>query len=218
MHIYLLALFAFLFVSAGCSTTSMKGTPFYTGEYEQREGPAADRVNLWPLFYYRDPALSVIWPFMELCPDHLAVRPLYSVYNRSSDHAVHNVVWPISRFDPANERYRIFPVYWGNEYFNVFPLYWHEGDPFSGIGHNAFFPFWIWNNKADGHSLDILWPIYASQQFPNHQHWRIWPLYGTSKKEDSLYRYYAWPLIHTYTDASYTGHAVLPVYGYRKGR
>ena len=34
---------------SGCSTTSMKGTPLYTGEYSDNEGPAADRVNLWPV-------------------------------------------------------------------------------------------------------------------------------------------------------------------------
>jgi len=38
---------------AGCATNAMKGTPFYTGEWEERTGPVEDRVALWPLVYYR---------------------------------------------------------------------------------------------------------------------------------------------------------------------
>ena len=125
---------------AGCSTTSMKGTPFYTGEYEVREGPAADRVNLWPILYYRDPALSVLWPIMEASPEHLAMRPVYSVYGKNTEHPVHNVVWPIGRFDKAHQNYRIFPFYWGDDYLTLFPFYWHKGDPVAGVGYNALFP------------------------------------------------------------------------------
>ena len=50
---------------SGCATRAMKGTPFFTGEYEGRLGPPEDRVNLWPLLYYRDPALSFLWPIGE---------------------------------------------------------------------------------------------------------------------------------------------------------
>ena len=36
---------------SGCATTAMKGTPFYSGEWEERSGPVEDRVNVWPFFY-----------------------------------------------------------------------------------------------------------------------------------------------------------------------
>jgi hypothetical protein len=218
MKHWLFVLLSGMLLSAGCTSTSMKGTPFYTGEYEVREGPAADRVNLWPLLYYRDPALSVLWPLMESSPDHLAVRPVYSVYNRNTDRAIHNVVWPIGRFDPANEDYRFFPFYWGDEYLTVFPLYWHKGEPFSGVGYNSLFPLWIWNNKDDGYSLDVLWPFCAKHEYPDRQGWRAWPLAGSTDKIGSHYCYYAWPIVHHWeADSGKKGHAVAPLYLYAKG-
>ena len=32
--------------------------------------------HLWPLVYYRDPALSVLWPIGEKTDEHFAIRPL----------------------------------------------------------------------------------------------------------------------------------------------
>ncbi len=216
MKIRVWGLLAGLMLLSGCATTSMKGTPFYTGEYEKREGPAADRVNLWPLCYYRDPALSVLWPLMEASPEHLAVRPVYSVYDRNTDHPIYNVLWPIARFDPANEDYRIFPVFWGDEYFNVVPLYWHEGDPVGGVGHNVLFPLWIWDNQEKGDYLSMCWPLYSRHCFPDHQAWHLRPLYGTQLKNGRHYRYAAWPLIHAYTNAAHSGHGVIPLYWHDK--
>ncbi|VGO19857.1 hypothetical protein [Pontiella sulfatireligans] len=203
----------------GCSTTSMKGTPFYTGEYAEREGPAADRVNVWPLLYYRDPALSVLWPLMEFSPDHLAVRPFYSVYGREDDTPVRNVLWPVARFDPGKQKNRIFPVYWGDEYFNVWPLYWHKGDPFSGTGRNALFPLWIWNNKTTGSTLHVLWPFYANYNERTCRGWRLWPLYGAKDSPGGYDRFWAWPLIHFYENSAGGGQMVLPLwYRQRKGQ
>ncbi len=198
----------------GCSTTSMKGTPFYTGEYEQREGPAADRVNLWPLLYYRDPALSVLWPLMEFSPEHQAVRPLYSGYDLDTGHPVYNVLWPISRFDLGSRDYRIFPVYWGSDYFNVLPLYWHAGEPLAGTGHDALFPLWIWRNEAGGNSLHLAWPFYALHRYDTWNAWHLWPLYGMKQTEDSLERDVLWPLGHTYTNSAGSGSWLIPAYSH----
>jgi hypothetical protein len=51
-----LALLGFLLFLPGCQSPTMKGTPFYTGEYEGPQEGYTDRVNLWPALYYRDPA------------------------------------------------------------------------------------------------------------------------------------------------------------------
>ncbi|MEN7973049.1 MAG: hypothetical protein ABFR47_04360 [Verrucomicrobiota bacterium] len=212
----LFGLFAGVLVVAGCATTSMKGTPFYTGEYEVREGSASDRVNLWPLAYYRDPALSVLWPFMEFSPDHLAFRPVYSVYGRQSGTPVYNVMWPLAKFDTANHANRIFPVYWGDDYCHVVPLYWHGGDPFSGVGYNTFFPFWMWNRTEDGSSLDVMYPFYAKYRFPDHQMRRVWPLYGTERRGEQTYRFYAWPFAHSYSTSKKAGQMVLPLYWHER--
>ena len=53
----LLPLLLLAVLVTGCRTTAMKGTPFFSGENPEREGPVEDRVNLWPLAYYRAPAL-----------------------------------------------------------------------------------------------------------------------------------------------------------------
>ncbi|MCF7816583.1 MAG: hypothetical protein K9M54_01775 [Kiritimatiellales bacterium] len=219
MKYWVFSLLAAVMLLAGCATTSMKGTPFYTGEYEASKGPASDRVNLWPVVYYRDPALSVLWPLMEFSPDYLAVRPVYSVDGRNEGNPVYNVVWPIGFFDTKHKDYRIFPVFWGDDYLTLFPFYWHKGDPFSGVGYNALFPFWIWNSKADGNSLDVLWPLCAKKNFPDRQEWRIWPLAGASDRNGKQYGYYAWPFAHHWADGTNaSGHTVIPLYLYnRKG-
>ena len=174
----------------GCSTTSMKGTPFYTGEYRDSEGPAADRVNLWPLMYYRDPALSVLWPLMEFSPDHLALRPVCSVYGRTSDTPVYNVVWPIARFDTGSGDKRIFPIYWGEDYFTAFPLYWHSGHPWSAKGYDALFPLWIYSSSGSGTSTHVMWPLYARFDHAYRQGWRLWPLYGMNDRLHGMDRWW----------------------------
>ena len=91
----LLPLLALAALSSGCRTTAMKGTPFFSGEYKGRVGPAENRVNLWPLVYWRDPALSVLWPVGEYADDRLAVRPLFSRYRDKPDgpYTETNVPW-----------------------------------------------------------------------------------------------------------------------------
>ncbi len=216
MKKWILPLAVGVLLSAGCSTTSMKGTPFYSGEYEKREGPAADRFNLWPIVYYRDPALAVLWPLMEFSPEHQAVRPVYSAYDLDTDHPVYNVLWPLGRFAPAEKDYRFFPVYWGDDYFNVLPLYWHEGRPLAGTGHDALFPLWIWQNKERGNSLHLAWPFYARHRYDTWNAWHLWPVYGMKQTPGSLERDVVWPLIHSYTNRAGSGSWVIPAYAYAK--
>ena len=94
-------LFAPLLLAGGCATEAMKGTPFFAGEFRQRQGPVEDRVNLWPLLYYRDPALSLLWPVGEYVrKEQLAVRPLFSVYHLDQPEGREwNVLWPIFQQD-----------------------------------------------------------------------------------------------------------------------
>ena len=108
-----LLLLALAALAAGCRTNAMKGTPFFTGEYKGRVGPAEDRVNLWPLVYWRDPALSVLWPVGEYADDRLAVRPLFSRYRDKPDgpYTETNILWPIAHFDTAHGHYRVFPYF-----------------------------------------------------------------------------------------------------------
>ena len=116
--------------AGGCRTTAMKGTPFYEGDHDRREGPSEDRVNLWPIAYYRAPALSVLWPLGEFADDRTVVRPFVSMYRENEDAPYDeiNVLWPLAQFDRRSGDNRVFPVFWGDtpdggSYLNVFPLY-----------------------------------------------------------------------------------------------
>ena len=197
----------------GCASQSMKGTPFYTGEYEVRRGPVEERVNIWPLLYYREPALSVLWPIGEKTEDHLAVRPFYSVYGLHSGKKVHNVLWPLGRFDSNTGDNRFFPVFWGDDYLNVFPLYWHKGDPFGDAGgRNAMFPLWS-INRADG-KYDAYFggPLLHFKKWGTQQGWHVLPFYGDYRENGDRYSFAAWPLAHRWRNGGDSGSAVLPFY------
>lgn len=161
-----------LFLS-GCASTGMKGTPFYSGEYSKRQGPVEQRVNVWPAFYYREPALSVLWPLFELTDDHTAVRPLLSIYglDRTNHAYQYNVLWPLAQFDLQTEDSRVFPLFWGDDYFTLFPLYWHGGQPFSlGKGYDSLFPLWVLNRGASNRfSLFSPWPLVRVWSEPKRQ-------------------------------------------------
>ena len=50
----------FALMLSGCATQGMKSTPFYEGKDVQYVGDAADRVNLWPVAYWRNPVGSAV--------------------------------------------------------------------------------------------------------------------------------------------------------------
>ncbi len=207
-----------LLLLSGCTTNpALKGSPFYSTFYERHEKPDPDRTNTI-LTYYSYGTWYVPWglPLAEFGPEYQAVRPLYSAYDRNTDNPVYSMLWPIGRFDPGRRRYRIFPLYWGDEYFNVVPLYWHSGDPFSGVGHNALLPFWMWSRSDAGHYLGIVWPLHASYRYPDRSGWWLWPAYGSLHKGDSGYRYLAWPFIHSFSSAGSSGHTVVPLWYYNR--
>lgn len=203
------------FLSAGCSSSQMKGTPFFTGEYSVRQGPAEDRVNLWPLLYYRDPVLSVLWPLIELTDDHFALRPVVSVYGLDDERGkVVSVLWPLSRFDRRHGENWVFPVFWGKDYTAVFPLYWHFDDPFGEDGgYDGLLPLWSYRTDVRGYSTHVLWPIFHFKDRGDQKGWRVWPLMGSYRDAQSLYRFGLWPLGHWWRRGDTTGgHALLPLY------
>lgn len=206
-------------MASGCATRAMKGTPFYTGEYSIRKGPVEDRVNVWPLFYYREPALSALWPLIEKTEDHFAFRPIYSIYGLDDGKPVHNVIWPIAQYNTETGEHRVFPVFWSRQkdYVYIFPLYWHSKDPL-GIkgGSDGFFPLWIICRDKRGHDYHFLWPImnFRKRNNPYESSWRVWPVAGRSEDSDSIESYYLWPLIWNHLDKEDGAkiHAFLPLY------
>lgn len=92
---------------AGCKTKLMKSTPFYEGDDCVYSGNPEDRVNLWPVAYWREPVGSVLWPIASFTDEHFAVRPIYSHYQNE-----HNFLWPLGRYDSMSGDMRFIPLFW----------------------------------------------------------------------------------------------------------
>ncbi len=198
---------------SGCASPRMKGTPFYTGEYRVRTGAPTERVNLWPLVYYRAPTLSVLWPFIEHSDELAAVRPFYSVYGLDRPERIYSVLWPLSEFDQERQRNRIFPVFWGKRYMVGFPLYWRWSDPEDGW--DALLPLWAKRWDASGTSLDVLWPLVNVERRQYSRGWRAWPLAGSyGSGAGDRYRFLLWPLGHQWSDPAKgsRGSMLLPLF------
>ena len=193
----LLPLLLLAVLATGCRTTAMKGTPFYTGESKEREGPVEDRVNLWPLAYYRAPALSVLWPIGEFSDDRFAIRPLFSMYRDGKDAPWREYNWlgGLVSIDNKTHRHMAFPFFWGRyasrtmihdaqqvdstySYFNVFPLYWSGSESGVDEWHNALFPLWIYDRERNGETMLFCpWPLVARFTGPRENRFAVFPLW-----------------------------------------
>jgi len=224
---------AVLLCIAGCSSVYMKGTPLYTGEHKRPEGPPEHRVNLWPLAYYRKPALSVLWPFAEWTDDHAALRPVLSVYKLDKERHQWNFAAPLVQLDYDTGRYRVFPCFWGKNYFVafpllwwfektkgifpvfwsasglvVFPLFWHEKGEYCHL-----FPLWLHAREGKGqHDTHALWPFFRLVNTPDKKGFRAWPLVGSYAGKDSRYAYALWPFCHTWRRGDEVTRVAFPFY------
>ena len=101
-----LALICMALFFAGCKTEQMKSTPFYQGDDITYTGKQEDRLNLWPVAYWREPVGSVLWPIVSFTDEHFAFRPIYSRFKEE-----YNFLWPLGRYDSATGDARFFPVF-----------------------------------------------------------------------------------------------------------
>ena len=170
---------AALALLGGCATSSMKSTPFYSGSERVYTGRVEDRVNLWPIAYYREPALSVAWPIFSLTDDHLAIRPIYSQYRQDGKNAGYdefNFVWPLCQFDTKHDQHRIFPLFWGDKRVDLFPLVWWKDDRYFNV-----FPLW-WSDN----SRKLFLPFY----YQDENTLNIFPFYGKTSHLNSVTEWY----------------------------
>ena len=208
----------------GCATSQMKSTPFYSGSERVYTGKLEDRVNLWPIGYYREPALSVLWPLFSLTDDHLAVRPIYSQYRqegKDSGYDEFNFLWPFCQFDTKHDEHRIFPLYWGDKHVDLFPLVWWRFDksftffPLAWWKKDRYFnvfPLW-WSDNShkllipfyyqDENSIQVI-PFYGSTTHVDSFSQWIGP-YGRYRNEKHPERNYDWCLPFYYRDATSFG-------------
>ena len=136
---------------AGCMSKEMKSTPFYEGGDVKYIGDVSERVNLWPMAYWRNPVGSVAWPVLSFSNDLFALRPIYSQYKQNGvngDWDEYNFFWPIGQADTKHKNYRFFPFFWGKAYGDqsyqaIFPIYWN------GPRYNSLFPLWIYHGDVN---------------------------------------------------------------------
>ena len=210
----LLAVVALLAVG-GCKMKEFSSTPLYSGDEVKFTGAVEDRVNLWPLAYWREPVGSIVWPVVSWGDDHFAFRPIWSQYKRHGygEYDEFNLFWPICQFDTRDNDYRVFPFFWGSDrdgddpYFCLFPALWWNDD-FKGV-----LPFW-WMDDADSFgifplywhinirgSLDMLFPLYG--YWPGKSSNGLWAFCGLAGYERQ--------------DGKLANHRFLPLYLWNKG-
>ena len=212
---------------AGCAMKEFSSTPFYSGSEVKFTGAVEDRVNLWPLGYWREPVGSVAWPLVSWGKDHLAFRPVWSQYKQrgGADYDEFNLLWPIGQFDTRHKDYRIFPCFWGSDrdgkdpYFCLFPALWWN-DEFAGM-----FPF-FWS-MGKGGSGYCVFPLFWSETTESGNLWHtLFPLYyyGSHPKSETNHpsdtsEFWALAYLAGYNrkDGQFTDHRLLPFYLWNHG-
>ena len=89
-------------LSSGCYQDMLRATPFARGVGEKS---AEDRIALWPLFYHRKPATSILWPMGEITDDSWAIRPFIAVYGQGTD-----ILWPFIHVGAENRSSYFAPL------------------------------------------------------------------------------------------------------------
>lgn len=194
--------FVLLIGMTGCRTDIMKSTPFYEGADrsggQSYTGDVADRVNLWPVAYVRDPVLSVLWPMISITDTHAAFRPVFSKYRQSGaggEYDEYNFLWPYCQFDFKHRNYRIPPFFWGDDYFVAFPAFgmgkdfWTVPPVFVSRSHYSdrygfVAPLTV---KADDDDMFCVWPLFFTNENDGNRHtWFGWGTAGLKYRGDEL--------------------------------
>ena len=199
---------AALAIATGCKTKEMKTTPFYEGDESAYTGRVEDRVNLWPIAYWREPACSIAWPVVSFSDDHFALRPLYSQYRqggRGTPYDEYNFVWPLGQADFGSGDYTAFPFFWGEGYFALFP------EVFLADGLAVVLPFMMnsSNMGSSGAVLPVLWWAHE----PDERAFTLFPLYSYSWAPGSMRLWGACGLFgNLIPDSGEYAHWLLPFY------
>ena len=216
---FCLLVLAAVALACGCSSPEMRGTPFYRGELAKRTEASANRVNIWPLLYYQEPVLSVLWPIGEVTDDHVAVRPIASVYKLDEERPEVSVLWPVSDLDFDEREYRAFPAFWGEQssgepYAVLFPGLWYIPGHFNGI-----IPvFWSSaDDGADGDGLEWM-TVFPLGWYEKNEHIAAFPLLVHFWKDGGYSTHAPWPLVNVKTGDGETGWHLWPLYGHYRNK
>lgn len=192
--------------AAGCSTPAMKATPIWDSEYDKAEGPPEDRINLWPLFYYRKPAFSVLWPLFSATDEGHALVPFYE-FQRERDElrllTVHPAL-PAGVIRKPGYR-RVFNVVddQAEERFAVLPLY------FESPGSLSIVP--LLHKNPDG-----FWTPLVTRFTRNDESWvgALGPLFLRHRVGELTTWHGPWPLVARWSGPERTGYRAVPLVWY----
>ena len=199
---------AIIIINICCASSVFEPTPFQNWNESSKR---VDRVNLWPLFYYQDPNMSVLWPMIDKRDDGHAFRPLYSVYDRGDEL---NILWPLSSFDFKRKEYRIGNVYYEKldklDNLMIFPISYFDFKSHEYWGLNTykskekfvFFPMYFYEKNDHwcatfiaGKGKDwysIMPPLWISScNTTNHNNWFFGPLGMYNSNENGCHKFWA---------------------------
>ena len=191
----------------GCATKEMRSTPFYEGDESSFTGRIEDRVNLWPLAYWREPVFSAAFSMLSFGDDHFALRPLYSQYRqggRGGPYDEFNLAWPLCQADYRDDEYRVFPFFWGKDYFAMFPLVLLKKDTTAFLplvvndswSRGTVFPLVFWTHER-GERAFTLFPLYSYSKTPERMWlWGACGLFGNYRPDTGEYAHWALPFYY----------------------
>ena len=153
-----------LIIANLCSAGSVfEPTPFKNWNESSKR---VDRVNLWPLFYYQNHNMSILWPMIDKRNDGHAFRPLYSVYDRGEEL---NILWPLSSFNFGSYEYRVANVYYKKrKKLLIFPISYFQFNRHE---------YWFLNTYKSKEKF-IFFPLYF---YEKNDHWCVPFIAGKGK-------------------------------------
>src|SRR5262245_29677893 len=182
-------------VLCSCSASSMKATPIWDDDFARAEGPSEDRVNVWPLLYYRKPALSVLWPLFSSSDEGQELVPLYAYERKSKALRLFSlfpwlpagaqlepdytrVLGVIS--DRKNDAFAVLPFYYGGKtgFWTPPLLRLRNGEErIDGV----FAPLAVHIRERNAESWSLAWPLLSSWREDETRGLRAVPLFWAER-------------------------------------
>ena len=199
-------LIIFLFLAFSIETYAKEKTffgPFF--KYEK-----TDSIKIYafrPLFYYKKnyelkfSSIDIVYPVIGYSKDNQQTQfnALFRLVKYSS----------FTSYDSTVEKtFEIFPILdttWGGNkeknYFSLFPLFGSIKGKYSKEKINYFiFPLYMKTVKKNSYNTHFLWPFFSKTSGKYSTGFKIWPLYGYTKKVDNETlltvkesKFYLWP-------------------------
>ena len=185
-----------ILVLSGCATGTRQTSPLWDDSSRIARGPDQDRVNIWPLLYWQDPSLSIIWPLYTRTDQGHALVPAYEYTHddrRLRIGTLHPDFVPVvADFDGGSDRWRVLNVVHDRKEMRrvVYPVY------FRNYRHNnqstLLFPVYYRDSKGywtplvthRGGTTGILGPLFFRSEYGSRVTWAFpWPLVSVTPGE-----------------------------------